>query len=77
MSIPALNAGLQGIHTGMNNLRRDAFEIAQSVHLDADKPAAIADSLVNLKLDELQVHASTKVVKTVDDLLGHLLDERA
>lgn len=77
MSIPALNAGLQGIHTGMNNLRRDAHEIAQSVHGDADKPAEVADSLVQLKLDQLQVHSSTKVVKTVQDLLGQLVDEMA
>lgn len=77
MSIPALNAGMQGIHTGMNNLRRDANDIAQSVNRDADKPVELADSLVNLKLDQLQVNASVKVVETVHDLLGQLVDERA
>lgn len=77
MSIPALNAGLQGINTGMANLRRDANEIAQSVKSDGDKPAEVADSLVNLKLHKLQVHTSTKVVETVQELLGRFLDERA
>lgn len=77
MSIPALNAGIQGITTGLNNLRRDANDIAQAVNGDADKPAEVADSLVNLKLDHLQVRSSAKVVETVQDLLGQFLDERA
>ena len=77
MSIPALQAGLQGIYTGFNNLHRDANEIAQDTKGDTEKPVEIAESLVNLKMDKLQVTASTKVVKTVDDLLGQLLDDRA
>lgn len=77
MSIPALNAGMQGIYTGMNNLKRDANNIAQAANGDPDKPAAVAKDLVNLKIDSLQVQSSAKVVKTVQDLLGQLVDERA
>lgn len=77
MSIPALNAGMQGITTGLNNLRRDANEIAQAVNGDADNLTDLADSLVNLKFDQAQVRSSAKVVETVHDLLGHLLDEMA
>lgn len=77
MSIPALNAGMQGITTGLSNLRRDANEIAQAVNGDADNLTDLADSLVNLKFDQAQVRSSAKVVETVHDLLGHLLDEMA
>lgn len=77
MSIPALNSGLQGIQLGFNNLRRDASDVAQAVKAETGPGVDVAESLVNLKLDTLQVQASTKVVETVHDLLGRLLDERA
>lgn len=77
MSIPALNAGLNGIHTGMANMKRNAFAVTQSVHQNAGQPADVAKSLVNLKMDTLQVQASAKVVDTVHDLLGRFLDVKA
>lgn len=77
MSIPALNAGMQGIQTGMDQLRRDANEIARAGTDTADDPAKVADALVNLKQDQQQVQASAKVVNTVQDLLGQLIDEMA
>ena len=75
MSIPALNAGLNGINLGLGNLRRDASAVAQAVN--SDQNTDVASALVNVKLDSLQVAASTKVVKTVHDLLGSLLDVTA
>ena len=77
MSIPALNAGLNGIHNGMSNLRRDASAVAQAINRDSDSPADVTGSLVNLKMDTLQVQSSAKVVDTVHDLLGFLLDVKA
>lgn len=75
MSIPALNAGLNGIHTGMSNMKRDAFAITQAAH--SDNPVDVAGPLVNLKMDALQVQTSAKVVETVHELLGTLLDIKA
>lgn len=75
MSIPALNAGINGIHQGLSNLRRDASAVAQAVgnHQNTD----VASALVNLKLHSLQIQASTKVVESVHDILGSLLDVTA
>jgi hypothetical protein len=75
MSIPALSTGINGINQGLGNLRRDASAVAQAVggHQNSD----IASALVNVKLDNLQVQASSKVVETVHDILGSLLDVTA
>ena len=82
MSIPALNTGLNGISLGLGNLRRDASAIAQAVGDTQSQDSAtqstdVAASLVNLKLDTLQVQASVKVVETVHDIIGSLLDVTA
>lgn len=75
MSISALQSGLAGIQTGFSNLRRDASQIAQATAPEGSKD--IEESLVNLKLDQLQIAASSKVVETVHDLIGQFLDTKA
>lgn len=84
MSIPALNAGLRGIQLGMNNMRRDASAVAQAINTTTPENAHterplkdVASSLVNLKIDTLQVKSSAKVVETVHDMIGSLLDVKA
>lgn len=80
MSIAALTAGLNGINLGLNNMRRDASAVAQAINTEnksVDRPVDVATSLVNLKLDTLQVQASGKVVKSVHDIIGSLLDVTA
>lgn len=75
MSISALNTGVNGINQGLRNLRRDASAVAQAV--GNDQNLDVASALVNVKQDTLQIAASAKVVETVDDLLGSLLDVKA
>ncbi len=77
MAIPALTSGINGINQGFANLRRDAQAVAQASNPNNEAPVDIARSLVNLKLDSLQVQTSAKVVKSVDDALSHLLDVTA
>lgn len=72
MSISALNNGIAGINQGLSNLRRDASTVSQSVN--SDQNTDVASALVNIKIDTLQIEASAKVVETVHDLLGSLLD---
>ena len=67
----ALTSGINGITQGLNNFRRDAATIAQGAD---SQPADITSALVNIKLDSLQIQASSKVVETVDKTLGSLLD---
>ncbi len=81
MSIPALNAGINGINQGLHNLRRDAAAVAQAVRGDSSATTGpgtdVTSALVNMKLNSLQVQASAKVVETVHELLGSLLDVTA
>lgn len=78
MSIPALNTGLAGIQQGFANLRRDATAVSQAIAGESGgRSTEITTALVNLKFDKLQVQASTKVVDTVSELLGQLLDVKA
>jgi len=75
MSISALNTGINGINQGLGNLRRDASAVAQAV--SSEQNTDVASALVNVKLDSLQIEASAKVVETVHDMLGSLLDVTA
>lgn len=75
MSIAALNTGVNGINQGLSNLRRDASAVAQAVH--GEQNTDVASALVNVKLDTLQIQSSAKVVETVHDMLGSLLDVTA
>jgi hypothetical protein len=76
-SITALGAGLQGIQTGLKNLDRDAAQIASAAQFKNESAADLAQPLTNLTVDRLQVQLSAKVVKTVDETIGTLLDKLA
>ncbi len=82
MSITALNTGINGINQGLSNMRRDASAIAQAINEGTGseqirQPVDVSSSLVNLKLDELQIKASSKVVESVSTIIGSLLDVTA
>jgi hypothetical protein len=80
MSISALNTGINGINQGLSNMRRDASTIAQAVNdgsAGIGQGADVTSALVNLKLDVLQVQASGKVVESVSEMIGSLLDVTA
>jgi hypothetical protein len=71
----ALNDALSGIRKGLAELDRTAGRIAGG---GAFKDAAdLAQSMVALQEDRRQVELSAKVMKSVDDTLGTLLDVTA
>lgn len=75
MNFPNVStSGIQGIHTGMENLKRDAHEIASSMAKGGEDVDGLAKSLVDLNIDKLQVAASVKVVQAADETLGTLLN---
>jgi hypothetical protein len=76
-TVSALGSALQGIQTGLRNLDRDAAKIASAEQFTNESAADLAEPLVNLTLDRLQVQLSAKVMKTVDQTIGTLLDEFA
>ncbi len=70
----ALGSAVTGIQRGMQGLDRNADEIARASGGDG---ADITESLVDSRINKLQVEASAKMVKTLDDTIGSLLDEMA
>lgn len=73
-SISALHSGIQGIHQGLRDLDRNAARIASKDQFTAQNASNVAEPLVDLELNKLQVAASAKVVKTVDETIGTILD---
>lgn len=72
------NSAVMGIQTGLNNLRRNAAEIASADQLNqAGNETDLTGSLIGLKQSEVQVQANAKVVSAVDEVLGTLLDTEA
>ena len=70
-----LHTGVQGIQSGIQGMERAAGDIAQ-ISMNSDV-SDVVEPVMDLKLYELSVEASTKVVKTADELLGTLLDTMA
>ena len=81
----ALNSGLQGINRGLQGAQRNAEAIASfSANSGAGEDGArginsadVASELVDLKQNELQVKASAKVIESVGESIGSILDVRA
>ena len=71
----ALTYGVAGIQKGMDGLARNAAEIASEKAMTGEQ--SVIEPLIYSKLNRLQVEASVKVVSTVDEMLGFLLDQRA
>jgi len=72
------NSAVMGIQQGLNNLRRNASEIASADQLNqAGQDTDLAGAIVGLKQSEVQVQANAKVVSAVDEVLGTLLDTEA
>jgi len=70
-----LQTGVQGIQSGIQGMERAASEIAQvSTNSGVND---VIEPVMDLKLYELSVEASAKVVQTADELLGTLLDTMA
>ena len=73
----AFTQAMTGIQRGLSSARDHAAEIASADQFQADSPSSLAEPLVGLQQDKLQVQASTAVLKAVDDMLGSLFDEKA
>lgn len=72
-----MGAGLQGIQRGMEGLQKNANDIANVGSDEEVKIGDLAETAIDMKLNELQVKASATVIKVSGDTLGTLLDMRA
>ena len=79
MSDSMLQAGLQGVRSGIDQFGRASGQIAtagDSSSLSASSNS-IVDNLVEVKQSQRTVEASAAVIKVADEILGTLLDELA
>lgn len=71
------DTALTGIQNGMNELQKNAGEIAGKSTMEGENIKPLMQSLVELKANVQQVEASTKVLQVSDEMVGTLLDIRA
>lgn len=77
MSDSILQAGLQGVRTGIDQFGRAAGQIASASNSSSSNSSSIAESLVEVKQAQQSVAASAAVIKAADETLGSLLDKLA
>jgi flagellar hook protein FlgE len=68
---------LLGIQKGLQGIRRVASEIAGATQSPETRPTDLSRAMVEIKQHANQAKASAKALKTADDMLGTLFDERA
>ena len=73
----ALNQAMLGVQRGLAGAQENAAKIASAGNAGGANPADLIEPMVGLKANELQVQASAQVIKTMDELLGSLFDEKA
>jgi len=66
-----------GIQRGISSTAQHAADIASAGQMEGDSPTSLVESMVGLRQDELQVQASTEVLKAYDAMIGSLFDEQA
>ncbi len=78
MSDSILQAGLQGVRTGIDQFGRAAGQIASASNSSSStNSSSIAENLVEIKQAQQSVAASAAVIKAADETLGSLLDKLA
>lgn len=69
----AMSTAVNGIKRGLDGLERNADEVARASKGDGSD---VATPLVESKMNQRQVEANVAMVKTMDEVLGTLLDEK-
>ena len=64
-----------GMQTGLNGIKKNALNIASKEAMQTQ--SSLVNDIVEMKMNKYQVLASGKVIETVDEILGSLLDEKA
>lgn len=71
----ALGSALQGIRRGMEGLDRNTAQIASAEQMRGE--SSPLQPLVESKVNRLQVEASAKAMRTIDEAIGSLFDDKA
>jgi len=73
---PILNSGVQGVQAGLASARDNAERVARFGTTESGAElGGLAEPLIGLKQDLLQVQASAEVISTVDEILTSLFDQ--
>jgi flagellar hook-associated protein FlgK len=72
-----MGSALAGIDRGFQGIRRVASEIASVQKSQQPQPTDLSRAMVEMQQHAHQAKASVKVMKTADQMLGTLFDERA
>jgi len=70
----ALGNTLHGIQKGLAAMDKNAAKIAGADAFNSQNPADVAQPLVDMQNNRLQIEVSAKVMKTVDATIGSLID---
>lgn len=73
--ISILGVARTGMQTGLDGMKKNAINIASKEAMQVQ--SSPVNELVEMKMNQYQVLASGKVVETVDEILGSLLNEKA
>ena len=73
----SFSSALTWVQNGLENLQKNASHITNAGYANGTDLHTFTESIVDIKVSELQVKASIEVVKTYDKVLGTLLDVKA
>jgi hypothetical protein len=69
-------SALQGIHKGLQGMRRVATDIASANQVEETKPKDLSRSMVEMQSHANQIKAQVKTIQAADAALGTLIDEK-
>ncbi len=75
--ISALQNSVLGIQRGLQGAKKNAAEIASASQFNANSPKDLAQSMVELKMNSLQVKASAKALEITSDTIGSIINIKA
>lgn len=77
MAISGIQSSLNGIHSGFQQLRKNAHDIASNSVNDSPLSKDSTEAIVGLTTNAQQVEVNAKALKIQGEMLGTLLDELA
>jgi hypothetical protein len=75
--LSALESARSGMQRGMRGLAADAQAVAHGNVDQGNQVKDLSDALVSALVDRIQVQASARMMRTVDQTIGSLLDVKA
>jgi ribosomal protein S13 len=75
--ISALESAHGGLQRGLRGLAADAQQVAHANVAKESQVSDLSDAMVNALVDRIQVQVSARVMRTVDETLGTIINVKA